>query len=140
MGKNIYFAASIRGGRELIKTYEAMLVNMRLHHTVLTEQVGNMHHSTDEQMYSQDNLIYKQDVELLTNSDVVIAECTVPSLGVGYELCLAEQLKKPIHVFYNPEMTELSAMIKGNPAYMIHPWFTQVELLTQLHCVLDTLD
>ena len=37
-------------------------------------------------------------MDWLKECDVVIAECTRPSLGVGYELSSAENLKKPVNV------------------------------------------
>jgi len=46
-------------------------------------------------------------------SDLVIAECTTPFLGVGYELAFAKHLGKPVHIFYNSTRTNLSAMLAG---------------------------
>ena len=44
---------------------------------------------------------------------MVVAEATHPSLGVGYELAMAEQLKKPTIILYRPQVAHLSAMIAG---------------------------
>ena len=35
---------------------------------------------------------------------------------------------KPVHIFYRPRETSLSAMLKGNPYFMIHPYTTKEEL------------
>ncbi|KAJ3047861.1 2'-deoxynucleoside 5'-phosphate N-hydrolase 1 [Quaeritorhiza haematococci] len=53
----------------------------------------------------------------LSSADVVIAECTQPSLGVGYEIGIAEKLGKKICVLYRgpKEARKLSAMLSGNP-------------------------
>ena len=58
--------------------------------------------------------LYAQDTAWLNECDLVIAECTCPSLGVGYELAYAERLGKPCFVFYDKGRGNLSAMIKGN--------------------------
>ena len=48
-------------------------------------------------------------------SDLVVAEVSTPSLGVGYELGQAEALKKPILcLFREPNERLLSAMVSGN--------------------------
>ena len=45
----------------------------------------------------------------------MIADVTVPSLGVGYEIGFAETLNIPILCLYNPKNKKpLSAMITGN--------------------------
>jgi hypothetical protein len=52
----------------------------------------------------------------LTESDLVIAEVTTPSLGVGYELGRAVEMKKPILVLYRRnDDKRLSGMISGSP-------------------------
>ena len=48
-------------------------------------------------------------------SKVVIAEVTVPSIGVGYELGITESLKLPILALHRLEPHKVSAMISGNP-------------------------
>ena len=46
-----------------------------------------------------------------------MAEVTAPSLGVGYEIGIAEKLNKPILCLYRFSADkQLSAMIKGNKA------------------------
>lgn len=52
----------------------------------------------------------------MREADVIVAEVTQPSLGVGYELGQAEALGKPILCLYRQqEGKRLSAMISGNP-------------------------
>ena len=72
----------------------------------------------------------------LRESDVVIAECTCPSLGVGYELAYAEHLEIPVHVFYNPSKCSLSAMITGDSYFHIHPYSSKEEIFTTLNSIL----
>lgn len=88
--KKIYFASSIRGGRVDAALYHRMIAFMQQTDTVLTEHVGNLELSALEQGKAQDAAIYDQDTEWLRQAELLIAECTCPSLGVGYELAYAE--------------------------------------------------
>jgi len=52
----------------------------------------------------------------LAQCDLVVAEVTTPSLGVGYELGWATALKKPVLCLYRFQPGRiLSAMIAGSP-------------------------
>jgi hypothetical protein len=72
--------------------------------------------------------IYDQDTAWLRESDILIGECTCPSLGVGYELAYAEAHGIPCHIFYDRSKTQLSAMLTGNPYFTIHPYETEKEI------------
>lgn len=124
--KKIYFAGSIRGGREDAALYHRLIIKMQEKHRVLTEHVGNLALSAKES--ENDNAIYEQDTAWLRECDVVIAECTRPSLGVGYELAYAERYEKPVHIFYRRSETELSAMLSGDSYFKIHPYASEEEL------------
>ena len=129
----VYFAGSIRGGRVDACLYHRLIEYIKKkNHSVLTEHVGNLalqESGTDEE-------IYRQDTAWLREADVVIAECTQPSLGVGYELAYAEQHQKPCHLFYQRERTSLSAMLTGDSWFTIHPYGTEEELYPLLDQIL----
>ena len=62
-----------------------------------------------------DNQIFNRDISWLRESDLFIAEVSSPSLGVGYEIGLAEQYNIPILCLYKEKSTfSLSAMVSGN--------------------------
>ena len=126
----IYFAGSIRGGRSDAALYHDIIEHIKEKDTVLTEQVGDMSHSVKEGSFRDDGQIYYKDTAWLRECDMVIAECMAPSLGVGYELAYAERHSKPVHIFYRPAETSLSAMLKGNPYFNIHPYTTKEELIS----------
>lgn len=109
----IYLAASIRGGRDDRQLYEQLITILNQQHHVLTEHIGNPKLTADGETELSDQEIRDRDVAWLTASDVVVAEATHPSLGVGYELAMAEQLKKPTIILYRPQVARLSAMIAG---------------------------
>ena len=57
---------------------------------------------------------------MIQEADVVIAEVTNPSLGVGYELGYAENIGKPIMCLFDGDSgAKLSAMVRGNPTNII---------------------
>lgn len=135
MNKKIYFAGSIRGGRVDADLYRRIIQFMQQTDTVLTEHVGSSNLILNEQGLERDARIYDQDTAWLRQSDLLIAECTCPSLGVGYELAYAEHHGIPCHIFYDKTKAQLSAMLTGNPYFHIHPYESEDQIfavLTQL--------
>ena len=125
MAKKIYFAGSIRGGRVDADLYHRIITYIQRTDVVLTEQGRD-----------RDAHIYDQDTAWLRESDVLIGECTCPSLGVGYELAYAEAHDIPCHIFYDRGKTQLSAMLTGNPYFHIHPYHSEEEIYPQLDQIL----
>lgn len=126
---NIYFCGSIRGGRKLATTYEKIIRLLGEYGRVLTEHLGD-----DEQISRKDSLmsdreIHDRDLEWILESDLVVAEVTVPSLGVGYEIGRAIENRKPILCLFR-EGTEkrLSAMIAGSPGVEVCPYTDPADL------------
>lgn len=139
MGKKVYFAGSIRGGRVDANLYRQIIEHLQHKgHEVLTEHVGSGKLCLTEQGPTGDARIYEQDMGWLRQSDVVIAECTCPSLGVGYELASAEHLEIPVHIFYNSSKCQLSAMLTGNRYFNIHPYHKDSEIFPKLDEILQT--
>ena len=126
----IYFAGSIRSGRQDAELYRKVIAALKEKHQVLTEHVGDLSLSTVED--KGDKAIYEQDMAWLRESDLVVAECTQVSLGVGYELAYAEAHGKEVHIFYRPKETQLSAMLSGNEYFHIHQYDSEEELLAQV--------
>ena len=137
MKKKVYFAGSIRGGRQDAELYKRIIKYIQRNHTVLTEHVGDLSKSKTEGLPNQEAAIYEQDTAWLRDADVVIAECTTPSLGVGYELAYAEAHGIPVHVFYDKPRTNLSAMLSGNRYFRIHPYKAEEEIYPELDQILD---
>lgn len=126
--KKIYFAGSIRGGRVDADLYRRIIDYIQRTDVVLTEHVGSSNLCLTEQGRERDARIYNQDTAWLRESDMLIGECTCPSLGVGYELAYAESHGIPCHIFYDRTKTQLSAMLTGNPYFNIHPYATEDEI------------
>ena len=129
----VYFAGSIRGGRVDADLYYNMIDHIKKTDVVLTEHVGNVTlQETDD-----DVEIYEQDIAWLKEADVLIAECSCPSLGVGYEIAYAQAINKPIYIFYNPSKCSLSAMLMGNTYLTVYPYETEEEIYPLLDEILS---
>lgn len=111
----IYFAASIRGGREDVDKYYKIIEFLNTKGTVLTEHVGNKTLSSSGEVNITEEFIHDRDLKWLKDSDLIVAEVSNPSLGVGYELGIASQLNKRVICLFNSNTNrKLSAMIRGN--------------------------
>ena len=113
--KKIYFACAIRAGGDMTHYKTLLTIIRETGNEILSEIFVN-----DAIQFGGSPLpepeIYQRDITMIQNADVVIAEVSNPSLGVGYELAYAEKLNKPILCIFNEDGgRKLSAMIKGNP-------------------------
>lgn len=110
----VYFAGSIRGGREDAAIYTRIVELLKRYGHVLTEHVADPSLLGED---LEDEAIHKRDMEWLEAADVLVAEVTVPSHGVGYEIARAETLGKPILCLlrHRPGRRP-SALIAGAPS------------------------
>ena len=92
----IYFAGSIRAGREDQELYQRLIQELQSHGQVLTEHVGDPNLTQWGDDGPSDQLIFCRDMGWLAEADLMIAEVTIPSLGVGYEIGRAEALSIPV--------------------------------------------
>lgn len=132
----IYFCGSIRGGRENAALYHRMIDFLKAYGPVLTEHVGDLN-LTEKGGDGTNGSIWQRDTAWLRECDIVLAECSQPSLGVGYELAFAEALGKPVHVFYGGAKGRLSAMVEGCPHFIIHKYRDEAELFEMLKAVME---
>ncbi len=110
----IYFAGSIRGGRDDVKLYAMIIKHLGKYGKVLTEHVADKNLEAIGEKNMSDKEIHDRDLDWLIQSDVIVAEVTAPSLGVGYEIRAAVERKKKVLCLYRPqEDKRLSAMING---------------------------
>ena len=113
--KKIYFAASIRGGRKDIDIYVKIINYLKTFGEVLTEHIGEASLTSFGEKNTSDEEIHDRDMDWLLSCDIVIAEVTTPSLGVGYEIGRAiEHNKKIICLYREVNDKRVSAMILGS--------------------------
>lgn len=121
----IYFSGSIRGSKEYTEIYSDFIHELHKYGVVLTEHVGFKNLSVIGEVNMPVAEIYKRDMDWLVESDIVVAEVSSTSLGVGYEIGQAEALKKPVYCFCNSTIGDnLSAMISGNPNVKLYRYTT----------------
>lgn len=122
----IYFSGSIRGASADRNTYRLIVDRLKRYGKVLTEHVAKADESDEIEI--DDREIFKQDLEWLKSSDVLVAEVTAPSHGVGYEIGKAEECGIPVLCLYN-DVTgrHLSAMINGNDYLTVRRYRTDQE-------------
>lgn len=110
----IFLSCSIRGGRQLLDTYRLICdIVGEAGAEVLSWHVADPELEKVEIRMTEEE-IYTRDMGLLVKSDSLIAEVTVPSTGVGYEICRALVLGIPVLCLYSPDAA-VSAMVLGNP-------------------------
>ena len=110
----IYFAGSIRAGRNDAELYLKIIEYLKIYGQVSTEHIGNVHLTSLGEKGISDELIYNRDMGWLLNSKVIVAEVLTPSLGVGYEIGRAlKKGKNILCLFRKEEGKKLSAMIGG---------------------------
>lgn len=139
MNKKVYFAGSIRGGREYATLYQKIINYIQKTDIVLTEHIGKSKMSLKAQTKEIDMHIYERDVEWLKNCDLVIAECSCPSLGVGYELAYAEAHHIPVYIFYNRTKSNISAMLNGNVYFTIIPYEAEDEIYSAIDKIFSNI-
>lgn len=116
---NIYFACSITGGREFESVYQTIVRALEENgHQVPTAHLAGSG-ATSAEAVLPPNEVYERDAAWIRTCDALIAEVSVPSHGVGYEIGYALEFGKPVLALYQ-EGRKLSKMISGNP----HPNLT----------------
>ena len=129
----IYFGGSIRAGRDDQVIYHQLIQGLRGHGTVLTEHVGDPELTQWGDDGPSDQMIYQRDMAWLAEASLMVAEVTVPSLGVGYEISRAESRGIPVLCLYRElNGRKLSAMISGNPNVTVTEYSTVEEALVHI--------
>ncbi len=112
---NIYFAGAIRAGRTDAAMYSRLIGYLGQHGIILTGHVGD-ESLLDQEKELSEQQIFIRDMQWMEEADCVIAEVSTPSLGVGFEIGIAQKMGKRILCLYRASSNcSLSAMIAGNP-------------------------
>jgi nucleoside 2-deoxyribosyltransferase len=133
----IYFAGSISSGRQDVAVYQKIISILKQYGKVLTEFIGDSSLSEKGEGNISDKEIHDRDLNWLLSSDLVVAEVSNPSLGVGYEIGRAlEHGIKVICLYKKTEEKRLSAMIKGAPgvSVLVYENIDEIEDLIHWFC------
>ena len=132
--KKIYFACSISGGRDHAHVYEDIVKIIKVSGArVLCELFADktLKANIGPTPHLKEYDIWKNDVAWVKSANAIIAEITQPSLGVGYEIGLADELGIPIlALFDSTSKRRPSPMIVGNPNVALIK-YTKVEELSK---------
>ena len=110
----IYFACSITGGRAFEPVYQALTKALLADgHVVPTAHLAEPG-VVELEAQALPREIYTRDVAWISTSDALVAEVSVPSHGVGYEIGYALAAGKPV-LCLAQQGCKLSKMITGNP-------------------------
>jgi nucleoside 2-deoxyribosyltransferase len=134
----IYFSGSISGGRDHAAIYQHLVAYLQaLGHDVLSAHVADLE-VLEREKDTLPRLVFERDVAWVHDCDVMIAEVSTPSLGVGYEYGLAVQLGKPVLCVYRTNL-RMSKMITGNPApnLTVATYASEAELDGKIAAFLD---
>jgi hypothetical protein len=127
---NIYFSCSITGGRKDQSIYKVIVDHLlALGHEVPTAILADAEVPALESVV-EPRKVYERDMEWVKACDRLIAEVSTPSHGVGYEVAMALQMRKPVLCCYGRNY-RVSKMITGNthPAIKVLPYASEAELL-----------
>lgn len=129
----IYFAAAISAGRKYAPIYKEIVIDLKKEgHQVLTEHVADLN-VLNLELNRPAPEVYERDIKKLRMADLMVAEVSKPSTGVGYEIAYMLALQKPVICLYLKSLI-MSKMITGNsdPLCSVYSYESTNELLDKL--------
>jgi nucleoside 2-deoxyribosyltransferase len=110
-----YYASSTNGFKphDINNINERIINHLKQYGVVLNQDLLNEEEQTGGSHAEEENVVHNQYWEWLKKADLVVAEVSIPSLGVGYELGRAVEHGKPVLCLFHESDQKLTAMIKG---------------------------
>jgi nucleoside 2-deoxyribosyltransferase len=130
----IYFSGSISGGRADVGLYRRIVDALEADgHHVLAGSVA-AEHITDGGDPLDPRFIFERDMNWIEQADVLVAEVSTPSTGVGYEIAAARyRFAIPVICLYRSAYTKrCSAMVSGDRGVMLIEYEDEAEMLPRL--------
>ena len=94
---------------------------------------------TDDPVYAlSPEFVYKRDIDALDGSDVIVADISSPSVGVGMEIMYANMHRKMV-ICAHERGKPLSRLLRGMPNKIIVDYDTLDELKVRLSDALQKL-
>jgi len=134
----IYFSCSLTGGRGDQPIYAALVARLQnLGHDVLTAHLAHSEALAVEG--NQDDVtVYDRDTAWVRECDVMVAEVSTPSHGVGFEVAYALAYGKPVFCCARTGVP-VSKMVTGCPDLTMARYASDLEALEAMEAFLDTL-
>jgi hypothetical protein len=127
----IFFAGSIRGGRDDQGLYDAIIETLSTYGEVLNKHVADKKLTIWGEVGIEEVAIYNREMGRLEETDIIIAEVTTPSLGIGYELGKFDDKKPVLCIYRKQEGRRVSGMVMGNQLLTIKE-YTDIEDLKKI--------
>lgn len=108
----IYFATSISGANDAIINNILLIETLKKYGKVLTEHFAGVSKTGETNL--SDKEIHDRDLKWIDECDVIVAEVSNPSLGVGYEIRYGIEHGKRILCLKQKNGKRLSAMVAGS--------------------------
>jgi hypothetical protein len=139
-GRRVYFCGAIRGGQRLQRRYAQLIVAIEaMGWSVLTAHVGAPDVlDVEARAAASSEEIRRRDMAWLAEADVVVAEVSVPSLGVGIELATALAKGLPVIALVERGVS-LSALVGGDERITLIPYETESDAVEALRRSLAAL-
>src|SRR5947207_13821458 len=134
----IYFAGSITGGRGDVAHYREIVRALESDgYRVLAGAVASEHIGTGGETLTACD-IFERDLGWLAEADVLVAEVSTPSTGVGYEIAtMRYRNDKPVICLYRPAYTaRCTAMVAGDRGIELIEYSALDDLLVRLRAAL----
>jgi len=109
----IYFAGSIVGGQENAQIYAQIVEYLLAKGYEVPSAPVVRPDLLDWEKRTPPSLIYERDIAWVRESEVMIAEVSTSSMGMGYEIATALQWGKPVLCLHRQGST-VSKIILGN--------------------------
>jgi 2'-deoxynucleoside 5'-phosphate N-hydrolase len=136
----IYYATSIRGASDenSDRINKFIIDTLKKYGSVLTEHFANLDKTIEGETELTDKQIHDRDLDWITQSDVIVAEVTNPSLGVGYEIVRGLEMGKKVFCLKANNGKRLSAMISGCDEITLFTYKTDSEIKDFLESVVGS--
>jgi nucleoside 2-deoxyribosyltransferase len=136
--RRIYFSCSLTGGRQDQPAYAALVKHLQeCGHTVLTAHLAAADVMTADSVHDPVT-VYERDTAWLRACEVVIAEVSTPSHGVGFEIAYALERNKPVLCLAHAG-ARVSKMLTGNrtPGLEVATYGSQAEAVRLMEAFLE---
>lgn len=99
----VYFTASLTDKKAYLDIYQKIVTLLKKNRcNVLTNHFHYLLDNGNRAQDKQNRINYQQKLEKMINiSDLIIAETSLPSVQVGYEISLANYAKKRVLILYS---------------------------------------
>jgi len=138
---NIYFACSITGGREDEPVYQKIVASLQADgHEVPTALLAGSD-VIELEVIVDPAAVYTRDTGWIEGCDLLVAEVSTPSHGVGYEIGYALGLGKRVLCLHRAGVS-VSKMITGNhdSRLTVLAYANEDEAIRQLRAYLENVN